>query len=211
MCAIEKLKNRLGFTLLETILVAAIFSVVLLAVYSTFSQGLVLWQRLSGKTPQADVNIFLEKISFDLRNSFGFAGIYFNGTRDEISFATLVPMPLEDEQNALSVGEVGYIFDQAAKSLGRWQRNYSQVFLEEDRQLRNLVNNVSSLRFQYYFFNPEQDVYLWMDHWKQQPDDEKEQMLPYAVRIELSFWEGSRPQQVVKTIAVAAGGQLYEE
>ena len=74
-----------GFTLIETLLVVAISSVIALTIYSTFNSGLKIWQRLTKKEQASDLNIFFEKISYDLRNSFKFSDIKFVGEQTIIT------------------------------------------------------------------------------------------------------------------------------
>lgn len=194
-----------GFTLIETIIATAIFSIIALAVYSTFSQGVKLWQRLTQQTPASELNMVFEKMSFDLRNSFEFTGINFVGGEDNIAFATLVLTANEDKQKALSLGEVGYFFDAQTGSLNRQQRNYSQVYQNKSTLLRQMMNNVKSLSFQYYYYNPVQETYIWKDNWRVE-EGEKERSIPLAVRIRLEFDENTKEEEVTRTITIPAGG-----
>ena len=52
-----KRTHRCAFTLIETLIVAAMVSVVALAIYSTFSSGVKIWQRLTKVLPDEDLNI----------------------------------------------------------------------------------------------------------------------------------------------------------
>ncbi len=130
-CSVE----RAGFTLIEILFVMAILSIVSLAVYSSFDSGIKIWQRLNKDAPAEDLNIFLEKISDDLRNSFKFTGIEFVGRDKSISFATLVLTELGQRDRGLIVGEVGYGFDEERETLNRWYADYSRVYQDYFRTL----------------------------------------------------------------------------
>ena len=68
-------KSRTGFTLVELVLVTAMLSVVGLAAYSAFSNGIRLWKRVNEEVIQEDINMFFVKISRDLRNLSRYSGI----------------------------------------------------------------------------------------------------------------------------------------
>lgn len=181
-------------------------SVVALAIYSTFNSGIKIWQRLIQGMPAEDLNIFFEKISNDLRNSFGFSGIEFVGEQNSISFATLVLTEMGQKERALSIGEVGYCFDAQTETLSRWQANYSQVYQNKSTLLRQMMSNVKSLSFQYYYYDPEEEAYIWKDVWQEQEEAEKEEKVPLAVRIKIEFDEDAGRKNVTRTITIPAGG-----
>lgn len=196
-------KTNKGFTLIETILAAGMVLVIALASYSAFSQGVKLWQRLTQRTPASKLNIVFEKMSSDLRNSFVFSGINFVGAKDSISFAALTLTAIGERQKVLSIGEIGYFFDAQTKSLNRRQRNYSQLYQDKTPSSRQMVNDVKSLRFQYYYYDPEQEIYIWKDNWQV---GEEERSIPLAVRIRLEFDEKTKEEEVTGTITIFAGG-----
>lgn len=205
MCRTDKRKQREGLTLIEIMLAVTILSVIALAIYSTFSQGIKLWQRLTQRTPASELNMVFEKMSSDLRNSFGFSGINFVGAKDNISFAALTLAAMGEQTKALSIGEVSYFFDAQTESLDRRQRNYSQLYQNKPTSLRQMVSNVKSLSFQYYYYDSKQETYIWKDNW-QVEEGEKERRIPLAVRIRLKFDENTKEEKVTRTITIPAGG-----
>ena len=190
-----------GFTLIETLLVVAISSVIALAIYSTFNSGLKIWQRLTKKEQASDLNIFFEKISYDLRNSFKFSGIKFVGKQDSIGFASLVMTQIGQQQMALGVGQAGWCFDAQTESLNRWQLNYSELYQDKPVHLRQILNNVKMLSFRYYYYDPEEEAYMWKDLWV-----ENEEGIPLAVRIKMEFGKDDECKEVTRTVAIPAGG-----
>jgi prepilin-type N-terminal cleavage/methylation domain-containing protein len=200
MYTIERRKEIFGFTLIETLIVAAMLSVVALALYSTFSSGIKIWQKLTQKVLADDVNIFFEKISDDLRNSFRFSGISFVGREDSLNFATLVKTDFGQREKVFTVGKVDYTFDAQTKSLNRQQVSYSQLYQNTSVPLRQMIANVEALRFQYYRYNPEEELYVWEDFWQE------EENIPLAVRITIYFGNAAKTESLAKTISIPLGG-----
>ena len=204
MCRTNKRKQTSGFTLIETVLVAAMLSVVALAIYSTFNSGIKIWQRLTKGASAEELNIFLEKISGDLRNSFKFTEIKFVGRGNSISFASLVLTEMGQKEKDLVVGEVGYCFDAQAETINKWQANYSQVYQNKSTPPRQVVDNVKSLGFQYYYYDPKEEVHIWKDGWQQEQGEEEK--IPLAVRIMIELLEDVERKEITRTIAIPAGG-----
>lgn len=72
--------------MIEMLLAISIVSVIAIAVYTTFSQGMKLWQRSLREQPDLDVELFLEKATVDLRNAFAYGQAGFSGTESSLEF-----------------------------------------------------------------------------------------------------------------------------
>lgn len=202
MYKINKRKQRKSFTLVEILLVIVILSIVSLVVYSSLSQGINLWQRLTQRVPASELNMFFGKLESDLRNSFKFSGIGFAGEKDSISFAAWVTDIAEGEQRTFSVGEIGYSFDDSTKSLNRWQKNYIQLYRDKPSPLLcQMVKNVKSLSFKYYRYDSERKMYIWEESWY-----EEDTTIPLAVRVKLEFDKNAERKEITRTIAIPIGG-----
>lgn len=178
-----------GVTLIETLLVTVLVAVVSLSMYALFNNGIKIWQRANQETPEEDVAIFLEKITYDLRNTFNFSKVRFAGTRDEIRLAAIVNS---------AVGEIIYSFDARRGVCNREQRDYSQSYEDEPGYMRGLLINAKSLNFRYYFYDDEKKEYLWQDEWL-------EEGLPLAVNVNLELNSGAKDYIFTKTISIPAG------
>jgi hypothetical protein len=64
--------------------------VVAFAIYASFNNGIKIWERVNKEIPGEDLNIFFDKFSVDLKNSFKFSGIKFSGKKNEVAFASIV-------------------------------------------------------------------------------------------------------------------------
>jgi prepilin-type N-terminal cleavage/methylation domain-containing protein len=184
-----------GFTLIEMLLVIAVVSVISLAIYATLNNGLKLWQKANRQLPEEDLNIFLDKFTVDLRNSFKFTGIDFSGAPFRMEFPTLVS---SQALRSRSVGRVGYGYEPGSGVLIRAQQDFSQAYTAESRPLP-VLSNIKSLKFQYYVYDKEKKEYLWLEEWAKEG-------LPAAVRIELEMGYDSQDNKFIKTVSIPCSG-----
>lgn len=193
-----------GFTLIELVLVMVILGVVGLAVYGTFVNGLNIWKRITQQNQPEDINVFFEKITFDLRNSFKLTGIRFRGGKTRVTFPTRTKF-IDDEQLKESIGQVTYAFNGRTKTIDQSAATYSDVFYKRAGQKRVLARDVRSLRFEYFTFDPDRKEYAWVPSW--QEDDltfgvEAEENLPLIVKVELSVEDSGREFEYVRTVPI---------
>ena len=188
---------RTGFTLIEMLVVLIIFSTIGLALFSTFSSGINIWQRLTQATDYDDVNIFLERLARELRNTFDFTAVKFQGEEEKICFAAFVILPSAKpgEQPDFSIGQVTYEYDNLAKQIVREEKSLSQIFQEHSGQIRELSAGIHSLEFIYYHYDLEQGEYIWISEWGKEG-------LPLAVRIELEFGDEGQSEKITRTIDI---------
>ncbi|NLE64329.1 MAG: hypothetical protein GX606_00185 [Elusimicrobia bacterium] len=146
-----------GFTFVEILLTTALLALLSLAIFTAFSNGLRLWDRVRQAVVAEDVAIFLDRIGQDLRNSFVFSTIPFEGEGDQCSFPSIVHMPADrrgsraPEGTAEGIGRVRYVFDAAEGIVWRSQADYGQAFAGQwDGAPRAVLKDVSEVRFQYF-------------------------------------------------------------
>jgi len=207
-----------GFTLIEILLVVTMLSLVGITIYTAFSNGVRVWQRMSQSLPEEDVGIFFEKLSGDLRNSFnysgiktspfekggpslsspfekgGLRGIKFTGTKDTISFPTLLNIS-DEGKTGKGIGRVTYFFDVQAGSLNKREESYSQLYQNSAVASRKLADDIKALNLQYYCYDTRQKVYFWKNDWQEG--------LPLAVKVEVGYGDGAK---VCKVISLPVGG-----
>ncbi len=189
-------RTKKGFTLIEMIMVSALLAVMSLAIYATFNNGMKIWQRVNQSIAEEDLNIFLDKFSGDLRNSFKFTGTKFLGKEDGLEFATLVDSAALQKR---SVGKIIYFYDPTAEALSREYLDFSQVYSGENNSHKQSLKNIRALKFQYYLYDPQKKEYLWQDEWLKEE-------LPLAVRIELEFNNGTVVGNFTRTVGIPVSG-----
>jgi len=188
--------RNLGFTLIEIIIVSAMLGLISVAIYTTFSNGAKIWQRLNQNIAEEDLNIFLDKFTKDLRNSFKFSTISFLGQEERLEFAALVYSPT---LNKTSAGKIIYFYDPGQQSLSREQLDFSQIYNSEGPYIKQKLENIKSLKFQYYIYDPQKKEYLWQQDWAKEN-------LPLAVKIEFEFDNGSQTNKFYKTVSIPVSG-----
>jgi prepilin-type N-terminal cleavage/methylation domain-containing protein len=194
----NKIKRRIlrGFTLVEILIVTMMMSVVSLAIYSAFNNGIKIWQRINRQLPQEDINIFFDKFTTDLKNCVKLKNISFIGKADMLEFASIV---LSARMEQASVGKLVYRYDRLAGILRRDQFDYSAVFTDEKNATAGALDHIRSLKFLYYNLDEEKKEYIWQEEWL---IDE----LPKAVRMEVEFVQGSEVFYLTRTVNIPISG-----
>jgi prepilin-type N-terminal cleavage/methylation domain-containing protein len=196
-----------AFSLVELLLVMAILSVVGITVYTTMVNGINIWQRIVVETSAEDVGIFLERLSGELRNTFLLTGIKFRGGRDSVSFPGRIRLTTKDGA-ATGIGEVRYAFDRRDKLISRGYKTYSQLYRNRGEQERPIAENIESLDFEYYFYEPERKKYSWSSGWQEHDETfglQEEPALPLAIRIKVGIEEPEGKKVFTKTVWIPSG------
>lgn len=183
-------KNN-AFTLIEMLIVTAMLSIVSLAVYATFNNGIKIWQKINQEIPAEDMDIFFEKFTSDLKNSLKISSIDFYGQEDRFELPTLV----NSRKLGITVGRVRYRFDYAKGEITRQKMDYSDIYNGGMGIEEALLRNVKSLKFQYYIYDSEKQKYLWQD-------EQIKQGLPLALRIELELKNNDQTNKFTKTVSI---------
>lgn len=179
--------GRLGFTLIEILMVTSLMAVLGLAIYRSVINGLKIWERNSLDSNAEDVAIFLDKIAYDLRNTLRHSSVPMFGNATAVSFSTMV-RTLEDERKRATIsvityidqiGRVEYYYDEVRGSLMRRQANYSQALDRTFGEGRELVKSIRGLQFSYF---------LPGDGGPQGRETIQGEV-PYAVKVSVTFLE----------------------
>jgi type II secretory pathway component PulJ len=191
-------KNKRGFTLVELLVVCGMMAAISLVIYSTLFSGARLWQRLSSLRMKEDLNIFLEKFSADVANTFEFKGIDFQGKEDNLAIAALVKSPFVQGN---SPGRVIYAYDRQNRVLNRTQMDYSQVYQDTPVLPRQTLTGISSCKLSYYIFDKQKKGYYWSE-------ESLPGQLPAAVRLELEMDQQEGVSKFSKTVSILVGGAV---
>lgn len=203
----KKAPSKNGFTLIELVLVTAILAVIGMAVYGTFSNGLNIWEKVTEDSVTEDINLFFEKISLDLRNSFKLTGLRFKGGKTKVSFPSKIKYKGEDGLEN-TIGEITYYIDRKKKTLMRQEANYSEVYRKKPGLVRILSENISSLQFTYYVYEEKYKKYAWVADWQLSDEflgEVVEETLPLVVKIEIGIPGEKGEQKFVKTVQLPMG------
>jgi len=194
-----------GFTLIELMIVTALMGVLMLSVYAVFSSGVRIWKRINVQTKSEDVAILFQKLGTDVRNGTRFGKLPFMGEEDHMSF----PCLFNDSRSAMGfrMGVVTYSYESRAGTLVRQRQGISDIYEEKPGERIALLEGVDSAQFKYYFFDPEENGYGWIDEWP--PDSLTEEPagnpVPVAVRLEITLNEYAGQGHHIKTIALPLG------
>jgi len=177
----KKKRNR-GFSLVELLIATSIIFLVAAAVYSAFSNGVNVWRRCNiNREVERDIAITLTKTARNLRNTFEFSGIPFEGTDEAVSFPALI--------EGGEVGRVSYFFDDDKKALYKNELSYIELYgepLDTDIQSYGgtvLISDVVDWEFSYCYLDNATGGYKWKDSW----EEGKEDTIPQAVKMDFSL------------------------
>ena len=203
----KKRRNSVrGFTLIELLVAASILGLIGLAILTTFGSGFHVYERIqSYGGVQADVLLALEEMERDLRNIFPSSVIPFEGDDQSIRFPAVIEalQQVEGEETVVfSLGQMSYYVESTHEEgavLIQEQLGYSRALsgMKAGEGREHVLTSVKDLKFSYYAFDGEEGTYGWEDTW---PAEKKSH--PAGVRIELTFHDGSRDIQLVRTVVI---------
>ncbi|MCM8787279.1 MAG: GspJ family type II secretion system protein [Candidatus Omnitrophica bacterium] len=186
------IKNKKNFTLIELIIVIGIATAISFGIYKMFSSGAKIWQKIKSITLEEDINIFFQKFSLELNNTFKFSLIDFSGEIDRIMFPAIInSFSLKQK----SPGEIKYYFDSNKGALIKEERDFSQIYNDSEGITKILLDNVASCKFRYYTYDEEKQEYVWQDNWKNNK-------LPLAVEVNLVFYDNGKIKNFIKTVDI---------
>ena len=192
--------NRGGFTLIELLIAVAIFSVITIALYSSFNAGISVWRRAEENMElHQAVRLTLEGMGKELRNAIGFTEkkdseetvegeesqimekqeLKFRGGRDGLAFVTLLTKPIEGNKFRKEMAKVSYSLDREGKLI-RSVGFQSQGFVNGDSETEILMSGIEKLEFEYSYEAYEEDSSpVWKEYWEDQEG------IPLGVKIHL--------------------------
>lgn len=182
--------------MVELMVVTAMLGIISLAIYSTFSNGFKVWQKVNQPLAQADLGIFFEKISQDLNNCLKSSSIPFTGESSNLGVPTQV---FSLRLKTRTLGLVTYSYDQQSGVLTRQAKDFSQLYSRQESDPAVLLKNISFLKFEYYYFDTQKQEYFWKEEWLGAG-------LPLAVRVTLNLNDASGTDKIIRTISIPIGG-----
>lgn len=205
------MRREHGLTLVELLIAASIFSVIILTIYSAFHTGILSYRKIdSAFDVYQTARLILNRMELDLKNSFVFTkkDSKFQGNKTSINFFSPVDS-FSEGKSSLDLCHIKYelsngILNRACyKGLDALKGNPESPIEEE------LSSDVKELSFEYAYLTGDLDEpYTWQEIWpSEDPNKQEEQKktLPLAVKIKLSLIEKNKLQNVVnfnKTVSL---------
>lgn len=175
---------------MEILLVCSLISLVNLALYNSFANGLKVWKKIHQLVIEEDILIFLDKLTADLRNAYYFSQLTAQGTEHRFTFPTIVHVSA-DPRSGLpegtyvhQMGQVEYYFDGIGKKLYRRQANYGQALQGRPSDPIILIKAIEDIKFRYFYLTDQGEKMA----------DHVLETLPSRVEVEMTFTshEGKR-------------------
>lgn len=159
-----------GFTLIELLVSLAIFSVIVLAVYSAFAGGIGAWRRAQEfSSTYQTARLILDDMAHELKNAVVISGTDFEGETQRLSFLTARPhryahgRPADPKITRVTY-EVRRDRASATSSLARVEASHADGSREAETEL--IASPVSSLAFLYTYKNDDGQIVPWRDAWR---------------------------------------------
>lgn len=165
-----------AFTLVELLIAVAIFSVISIAIYSTFSSGMFVLRRVKNiDLAQQRILLKTERLSRELREQPACRKQLFQGDKTKISFCAYIDnFPYR----------LTYYYDRSTLALKRSAEKLDEI-IDQDGNLDPgfhsasgsiFLPKVEEVRFSYLYLDLKKNAYLWTDQWEQE-------YLPFAVKF----------------------------
>ncbi|MDP8293070.1 MAG: prepilin-type N-terminal cleavage/methylation domain-containing protein [Candidatus Orphnella occulta] len=182
-------KRDCAFTLIEILISVTIASLVAVAIYSIFTNGINAWRKGNeNKAYARKLRLVSEKMTSEIRNVFEFSMIAFEGKEDFFMFPALIPQA-EDRSGDMSaeysqVGRIAYFYDNRKDAFCKEVKALPEVLNEEEiGDGEVLIEDVNGLKIGYCYLDNVSGEYKWKEDWNKEEQD----TIPQALTIEISF------------------------
>ena len=196
------MKKKSGLTLIEVSLTVVLASVVALAVYSTLSFGVRIWQRFQAGMAEEDAALFFSKAGDEFENTLIYAGLKFHGNQTSLTFPTIISSRFHYAHTGQGPVLVSYVFDDSDGVIKKAYYSLVDIYNGDDPALLPVLDGIESLGFSYYFFDNETEEYLWSGDWPPSEGVPRYSAFPLAVRLALSFQKGDKTYEYNQTVSL---------
>ncbi len=171
--------DRPGFSLVELLIAVSIFSVVIIAIYSTFSGGMSVFRKVINiDLSQQKVLLKIERFAREVRQEAPCRKPLFLGSKTRISFAGF---------SDLLPSRITYYYDSQVNTLFRIAQPLPEITMPggsidpevEAKSGSVFLKKVKDAKFAYLFLDLKKNDYVWLEEW---PYD----YLPVAVKLIIS-------------------------
>ncbi len=187
---LKKFQNQAAFTLVEIVIAVGLFTVVAISAYGSFRGGFMAYQRIEAQLgSDHEFKMFVRELTQELRNSFEFVLVPFEGKSDGIRFPSRV-WRYEKDAFREDLSDVSYRC-QAGKIV-RKEIRLRKGFNEKTETIEELLS-VDTCRFQFAYVKD--GVIEWTNEWSRS----SYLGLPRGIQLVLSLTQKSK-KPVEKTI-----------
>ncbi len=205
------LKNKKALTLVEVMLAAVMVAIVSLALNAMLVNGITVWKYVTKSTPEIDMNLFFERFSADLRNTFYYQDSVFSGNEQNCSFPTLTSgKGLVSGFSKLS-GRAKYYYDKESRAVELEYSNLSTPQNINKPEPRVLISDVKDAVFSYYFYDQQKKDFFWSPQWPPDKYYGTNTAMPLEVKVTIAVKNEETAITMTKTIKLPAGGLSQEE
>ncbi|MCX5658005.1 MAG: prepilin-type N-terminal cleavage/methylation domain-containing protein [Candidatus Omnitrophica bacterium] len=203
------MKKSRAFTLLEILIAASLFSLVLLSIYSAFRIGILSYQKIdSASTVYRRARILFNRLESDLKNTFSYTkdDTRFKGTVSTLEFFSVVDF-FEEGKRYPDVCRIKYAAQE--NGLQRVLFRGANALKEEAEALSvEALFPVDAVSFQYAVSSPGADLaYEWIDVWPKEGSPKN--ILPLALKVKLRVIEKDSSAQAGQSIELEKIIPLY--
>ncbi len=190
-----KLGRRQGFSLIEMIVALVITAFLSGAIYTTFSQGLRLWNRGSKDRSEWKTHLFLEKFKTELRNAFMDPKWSFQGNKNGLILATIDHEGASEDKPAY----LRYRYDPKSKKLDFQRNSLEEAFTAQPikKPFRPVLENLQTFGLEYYAYDPGAKSYRWYSTWNRN-------CFPETVKVTIES-DGGENQKMISMIDFPVG------
>lgn len=193
------LKYTRGWTLIELLIAALIFSIIILTIFSSFHTGILSYNKIgSAFNLYQTARTILNRMESELKNSivYGKDDSKFNGSSQYLTFFTLLDSFNKRENKFFSdIYRVEYKSENTPVTRSCLKGlNVLKEYRDADADVsEELSSYIKELSFAYAspMAGGAENPYEWQDIWPKIPDTNQQQQnsLPLAVKIKLSLIE----------------------
>ncbi len=199
------MKNK-ALTVVELLISLAIFAIIAVAIYSTFSTGIIGWRKGEDAISLfQEIRLTLDRINQEMRNQAAYDGVKLAGKADELYFITLIPFPEEGKGEYKRLAKLRYFSEEGENGLMLFRERQWVPCMEgvtDGIDTAKLISCLKSFDFQYGEKTGEEEADLtWHTDWE---DKEKN---PQAVKINLMIGKET-PKSLSRVIYLPYGEEF---
>ena len=154
-CRIKTAPSRAGVTLVELLVVLSICAAVISVIASVFGAGIQVWATArTFNRERSEASICLERMERELKNSFNFHGLKFEGDAAGLRFAALVASETDGGGGRVRISRIEYRYSDIDNSLGRTVSMYPDPVGDSEK----VISSISGTKFSYAMTDAETGI-----------------------------------------------------